>query len=67
MKKKDKNPAHVIITDKINDLRQSLLLLLNEDTIARLVQLSRTKKGNPTRTEIDKITGGNLGVFHLAN
>jgi hypothetical protein len=57
----------VIITDKINDLRQSLLLLLNEESINKLILLCRAKKGNPTRSEIEKIAGGNLGVFHLAN
>jgi hypothetical protein len=52
MKKKQKNSAHVLITDKINDIRQSLELILTKDTIERLMSLSRSKKGNPTRTEI---------------
>lgn len=52
MKKKPKNPAHVLISDKINDLRQSLELILTKDVIDRLMGLSRGKKGNPTRTEI---------------
>lgn len=67
MKKRPKNPAHVLITDKINDLRQSLQLILPDDPIERLMALSRSKKGNPTRTEIEKIVGNRLGTFHLAN
>jgi hypothetical protein len=67
MKKKQRNSAHVLITDKINDIRQSLELILTKDTIERLMSLSRSKRGNPTRTEIEKIVGSSLGAFHLAN
>ena len=52
MKKKQKNPTHVLITDKINDLRQSLQFIISEEMIVKLMGLSRSKKGNPTRTEI---------------
>ena len=50
MKKKEKNPAHALITDKINDLRQSLELLIDKDVIDKLVALARNKKGNPLRS-----------------
>lgn len=57
----------MLITDKINDLRQSLQFIISEEMIVKLMGLSRSKKGNPTRTEIERIVGSSIGAFHLAN
>ena len=66
MKKKQKNSAHVLLSDKLNDLRQSLQLVLEGHLIDRLLVLARSRKA-PTRTEIEKVTGvERIGSFHLA-
>jgi hypothetical protein len=67
MKKKQKNSSYVFIRDKVNDLKQELELIINKEKLEKLLALIITKKGNPTRTELEKIVGSNLGAFHLAN
>jgi hypothetical protein len=33
MKKREKNPTHVLLTDKINDIRQNLEVNVSKETV----------------------------------
>ena len=52
MKKKEKNPAHVAISDKINDLRITLQSLLSNDTVELLIKLAQSRGQQANRDEI---------------
>ena len=50
MKKKEKNPAHVAISDKINDLRLTLQSLLSNESIEGLIKLAQSKGQQANRS-----------------
>jgi hypothetical protein len=66
MKKKEKNPAHVAISDKINDLRLTLQSLLSNETIEMLIKLAQARGQQANRNEIEKIVGNLRGTYHIA-
>jgi len=43
MKKKLRNPAHVMLTDRINDLKQNINLLLENSVANKLMDLAMTR------------------------
>ena len=49
MKKKERNPVHVLLTDKANDLQQTLENILPKNVIKELISLAKSKGSNVTR------------------
>ncbi len=66
MKKKDKNPAHVALSDKSNDLRQTLESILSKELLERVVGLAKARGYQASKGEIEKIVGNRQGTYHLA-
>lgn len=52
MKKRELNPLHVFLTDKTNELQQSLENILSKVTIKELTSLAKTKGSGVIRSEI---------------
>ena len=67
MKKRSLNPVHIFITDKANDLQQSLENILPKVIIRQLSSLAKSKGSSVIRGELEKIVGrSNQGAYHLA-
>ena len=67
MKKKSLNPVHILLTDKVNDLQQTIENILPKTTIKELIFLAKNKGNSATRPELQKIVGNNkIGAYHLA-
>lgn len=67
MRKKELNPAHVALTDKANDLKQTLEEILPKHVLSQLLELARAKGNLVGRPDLEKIVGRQKGAFHLAH
>jgi hypothetical protein len=56
-KKKEINPIHAQLSDKVNDLMQNLEVILSKNTIEKLLATVKSRKETITRGDIEKITG----------
>ena len=52
IKKKELNPVHVLLTDKTNDLQQTLENILPKITIKELISLAKNKGNAVSRAEL---------------
>lgn len=66
MKKKEKNPAHVALSDKANDLRQALESILDKEGVEKVIELTKNRGGQASRAEIEKVVGSKQGAYHLS-
>lgn len=66
MRKKEKNPVHVALSDKTNDLRQALESILPKNILEKVVRLAQSRGQQVSRGEIEKIVGAKVGTYHLA-
>jgi ERCC4-related helicase len=66
MKKKELNPVHVALTDKANDLKQTLEEILPKHVLSQLLDLTRAKGSQVGRGDLEKVVGRQKGAFHLA-
>lgn len=66
MKKKELNPVHVALTDKANDLKQTLEEILPKHVLSQLLELAKVRGGQTGRGELEGVVGRQKGAFHLA-
>ena len=52
MKKKSLNPVHILLTDKVNDLQQTIENILPKNIVKELKSLAKSKGNSATRPEL---------------
>lgn len=66
MKKKLRNPVYARLNEKINDLRAQAEQYSDKSMVDNILAFLQTHEV-VSRSEIDKLAGGKIGVYHIAN